>query len=185
MNLIFRLLRVLIWGLLFGPKIDPLGRSIVSFRVWPNDLDINIHMNNGRYLTIMDLGRLDLILRSGFGRIMLKRRWSAVLGSVTIRYRRALTPFQRYDMVTRILGWDEKWVFIEQQFVVDGQACAIGYAKAIIISGDRALPMTEMLAAIGYAFPSPPLPDGIRSWLDAERDLSVAPHASVERPTIH
>lgn len=184
MNLIFRLLRVLIRGLI-GPRIDPLGRSILSFRVCPHDLDINIHMNNGRYLSIMDLGRLDLILRSGFGRTMLKRRWRAVLGSITIRYRRALTPFQRYDLVTRILGWDEKWVFIEQQFVVDGQACAIGYSKAIIIDGDRALPMTEMLAAIGYGFPSPPLPDGIRSWLDAERDLSAAPHAPTDRPTIH
>ena len=184
MNLIFRLVRVLILGL-FGPRIDPLGRSIVAFRVWPNDLDINIHMNNGRYLTIMDLGRLDLILRSGFGRIMLKRRWSAVLGSVTIRYRRPLAPFQRYQIVTRILGWDEKWVFIEQQFVVDGQACAIAYSKAIVIDGARALPMTEMLAAIDYGFPSPPLPDGIRSWLDAERDLTAAPHASAAHPTIH
>jgi acyl-CoA thioesterase FadM len=184
MNLIFRLLRVLIWGL-FGPRIDPLGRSIMSFRVWPHDCDINIHMNNGRYLTLMDLGRLDLILRSGFVRIMLKRRWSAVLGSVTIRYRRPLRPLQRYDLVTRILGWDEKWVFIEQQFVVAGQAHAIGYAKAIITEGARALPMSEMLAAIGYAYPSPPLPDGIHSWLDAERDLSAAPRASAERPTIH
>ena len=56
MNLIFRLLRILVWGLV-GPRLDPLGRSIVSFRVWPNDLDINIHMNNGRYLTIMDIVR--------------------------------------------------------------------------------------------------------------------------------
>ena len=184
MNLIFRLLRVLIWGLV-GPKIDPLGRSVVSFRVWPNDLDINIHMNNGRYLTIMDLGRIDLILRSGFGRIMLKRRWSAVLGSVTVRYRQPLKPFQRYELATRILGWDEKWVFIEQQFVVDGQACAIGYTKAIVVEGARALPMSEMLAAIGYRFPSPPLPEGIRSWLDAERDLAAAPRGPVERPTIH
>src|SRR5579859_5387361 len=178
MNLVFRLLRILVWGLI-GPKIDPLGRSIVSFRVWPNDLDINIHMNNGRYLTIMDLGRLDLILRSGFGRIMLKRKWSAVLGSVTVRFRRPLQPFQRYDLVTRILGWDEKCVFIEQQFVVAGQACAIGYAKAIIIEGTRALPMSEMLAAIGYAYPSPPLPDAIRSWLDAERELASAARGPV------
>ena len=184
MNLIVRLLRVLIWGFL-GPRIDPLGRSIVSFRVWPNDLDINIHMNNGRYLTLMDLGRLDLVLRSGFWRILWKRRWSAVLGSVTMRYRRPLKPFQRYDLITRVLGWDEKWLFVEQQFVVDGHAHAVGYAKAIFTEGARALPMTEMLAAIGYAYPSPPLPDGIHSWLDAERDLAAAPRASVERPTIH
>ena len=30
-------------------------------RVWPNDLDTNAHMNNGRYLTLMDLGRFDLM----------------------------------------------------------------------------------------------------------------------------
>jgi acyl-CoA thioesterase FadM len=184
MNLVIRLLRILIWGL-FGRRLDPLGRSIVAFRVWPNDLDINIHMNNGRYLSIMDLGRLDLMLRSGFLRTMLKRRWGAVLGSVTIRYRRPLLPFQRYDLVTRILGWDEKWVFIEQQFVRDGQVCAVGYSKAILMAAGKPLPMAGVLAALGYTYPSPRLPDGIHSWLDAERDLANAPRARTERPTIH
>ena len=35
------------------------------FRVWPHDLDTSLHMNNGRYWTLMDLGRADLMIRSG------------------------------------------------------------------------------------------------------------------------
>mgnify|MGYP003290859366 CR=1 FL=1 len=36
-----------------------LDDSRVCFRVLPNDCDVNLHMNNGRYWTIMDLGRAD------------------------------------------------------------------------------------------------------------------------------
>lgn len=34
-------------------------------RVYPNDLDVLLHVNNGVYLTYADLGRTDLMLRSG------------------------------------------------------------------------------------------------------------------------
>jgi acyl-ACP thioesterase len=54
MNLYLRLL----WTLLrapFKPRIV-LGDTIeLKLRVWPNDLDVNGHMNNGRYMTITDL----------------------------------------------------------------------------------------------------------------------------------
>ena len=32
------------------PPLEALGTSVLAFRVWPNDLDVNIHMNNGRFL---------------------------------------------------------------------------------------------------------------------------------------
>ena len=85
MNLILRLIKVLV-AALFGQRLGVLDSSILTFRVWPNDLDINLHMNNGRYLTIMDLGRADLMIRCGLGKVILKRRWMPVLGAVTIQY---------------------------------------------------------------------------------------------------
>src|SRR4051812_35281882 len=84
------------------------GESVLRFRVMPGDLDINLHMNNGRYLSIMDLGRLDIILRSGIHRPMLRRRWTPLVGSETIRFRRSLTLFQRYELHSRLVGWDDK-----------------------------------------------------------------------------
>ena len=114
MNLILRMIKVLV-AALFGQRLGVLDSSILTFRVWPNDLDINLHMNNGRYLTIMDLGRADLMIRCGLGKVILKRRWMPVLGAVTIQYRRSLSPFQGFRLRTRILCWDEKWVFLEHR----------------------------------------------------------------------
>ena len=47
------------------PRIGLLDESAVGFRVLPGDLDVNVHLNNGRYLALMDLGRFDLLIRGG------------------------------------------------------------------------------------------------------------------------
>ena len=87
MNLYLRLLIIFIASY-FKPKIaDILATSVLRLRVWPNDLDLNVHMNNGRYLTIMDLGRLDLVLRTGLLKVMIRRGCLPVLSAASIRYR--------------------------------------------------------------------------------------------------
>jgi hypothetical protein len=48
-----------------APRIGLLEESAVGFRVLPGDLDVNVHLNNGRYLALMDLGRFDLLIRAG------------------------------------------------------------------------------------------------------------------------
>ena len=66
MNLWLRLIWVVI-AALSGRRVRlPQDPSRLMFRVWFHDLDPFRHMNNGRYLTIMDLGRTDLMLRSGW-----------------------------------------------------------------------------------------------------------------------
>lgn len=119
MNLWFRLL----WLLLrqpFRPRIGALDTSELDLRVWPSDLDPNLHMNNGRYLALMDLGRLDLVMATGLGRVCWRRGWRPVAGAISIRFRRPLNPFVRFSLKTRILGWDEKWFYLEQVFAEPG-----------------------------------------------------------------
>ena len=78
-----------------------------------NDLDLNLHMNNGRYFTVMDLGRIDLMIRTGVARWMWRRKWRPVVASETMRFPRALRPFQRYRLKTRVLWSDERWIFLD------------------------------------------------------------------------
>src|SRR5690606_32733351 len=87
MNLLFRLLKTLLRFFLLPSRIGILDESIVRFRVWPNDLDTNLHMNNGRYLTLMDLGRLDLLLRNGSVTFVIRNTWYPVLAGSLIRFR--------------------------------------------------------------------------------------------------
>lgn len=164
MVLFFRTL----WKLLtlgFRPALDPMGISVLRFRVWPNDLDVNVHMNNGRFLSIMDLGRFDLSFRTKLGWAMLRNRWQPLVGGITMRYRRSLAPFEPYELHTRLLGWDEKWVFLEQRFLKrDGDLAAEGVVKALFRGKAGNVPMAEVLRLMAYEGPPLELPEAIRRW---------------------
>jgi acyl-CoA thioesterase FadM len=173
MNLIFRVIAVLwrAWRRTTG--LAPLDPSVLTFRVLPNDLDPNWHMNNGRYLTIMDLGRFDLTLRTGLMRQIIKHRWMPVLGGAVIRYQRPLKLWQRYTLTTHILGWDEKWIYMEQHFDSDGKRCASALVKGLIRAPGQSVPTAEVMHSVGLALPSPPLPPHLREWITADASLGA------------
>jgi acyl-CoA thioesterase FadM len=154
MNLYFRLLFVLL-AEFFRPKAPLTSELSLRFRAWPHDLDFNLHMNNGRYLTLMDLGRLQLMVRAGLVPTILKRRWMPVVGTVDMRFRRSLRPFQGFTLRTRLVSWDEKWVYLEQRFFVGEKLMAEGKVKALFLSGKRFVPTREILSFAGES-PEPP-----------------------------
>lgn len=168
MNLVVRLIKTLVLALM-ARRIGLLDRSSVTYRVWPNDLDFNLHMNNGRYLTLMDLGRTDLMIRSGFARVALARRWMPVLAGATIRYRRSLAPFQRFRLDSRLVGWDDRWLYLEQRFeTMDGRPAASAMVRAVFLGGGRTIPTAEVVAAAGIAPQSPVLPPDFAAWIASE-----------------
>ncbi|WP_243293303.1 thioesterase family protein [Geothrix mesophila] len=147
------------------PGLDPLAVSVLHFRVWPNDLDMNVHMNNGRFLSIMDLGRFDLTFRTKLGRAMLRNRWKPLVGGITMRYRRSLELFEPFTLHTRLLGWDDKWVFLEQRFLKrDGDLAAEGVVKALFRGKAGNVPMAEVLRLMDYEGPQLEVPEAIRRW---------------------
>jgi acyl-CoA thioesterase FadM len=82
--------------------------------------------------------------------------------SVTIRYRRELKPFQKFDVVSKIVGWDDRNMFIEQRIVVGGFVHAVATSKMVMAKGT----FTAVLEALGHMDPSPPLPKDILSWTE-------------------
>ena len=177
MNLIFRLLCLLLTTRWRG-RLGPLDESVLKLRVWPVDLDVNLHMNNGRYLSVMDLGRVDVILRTGLLLPLLRRRWAPLAGSATLRFRRSLGPFSRYELRSRILGWDDKWFFFDQRFVRDGQLMAHGLAKALLRSRSGNVAPIDVLGAAGLPTESPPLSAAIIAWREAETAIIDASHCT-------
>lgn len=153
------------------PALEPLGESVVSFRVWPSDLDTNRHLNNGRYLTLMDLGRWDLMARNGVLAHVVKRRWTPVVGAATMRFRRSLDPFQRYGLRTRLLGWDERAFYIGQTFERAGEPCATGVVRAVLLGAEGRVAPQAVVDLVAPGLPSPALPEWVGLWraaLDAQ-----------------
>ncbi len=163
MNLYLRLLWLL-WRLRSLQRRGLFEESRIAFCVWPTDCDLNLHMNNGRYLTFMDLGRVHLTAQSGLLREALRRRWMPVLAAAEITYIRSLKPFQRFDLVTRLLTWDEKYIYLEQAFDCDGKLCAQAYVKGVFLHKGARVPNAEVLQAIGYRDAPPPMSEALRQW---------------------
>lgn len=166
--MLLRLLAAVVAALL-RPRVGLLDECAIALRVWPNDLDSNLHMNNSRYLLAMDVGRWELVMRTGFWRELWRRRWFPVVGSATLRFRRSLDPFQRYRLVTRLVAWDEKWCFLEQRFERGGHVHAVGRVKALFRGPQGHVRTAALLSAAGYP-EAPPrqMPEAIRLWQEAE-----------------
>lgn len=134
MSLIFRMLWLLLSSL-FKPRlphIKPINE--LNMRVLPNDLDINMHMNNGRYLTICDLSRVDMFIRSGLAKTMLKEKWIPIITEHTMVYKKALKPFQKYTVKMDVTGWDERNFVMVHTFLVGKRVAAEGTSKGVIYS---------------------------------------------------
>lgn len=140
----------------FAKKLAVLEPSRLSLLVCPNDLDVYGHLNNGRYLALMDLGRIDLIWRSKLADLVYKRKWYPLVAGVTIRYRRPLRLFQGFTLVTRVASWDSKWIYVEQLFVHRGKAIARAIVRGILRGPEDSIPTAQVLEALGLDPNMPP-----------------------------
>ena len=128
MNKLLRTLWLLLVSSRRRPKIGILDVAHTPFRVRPTDIDILRHMNNGVYLSMADLGRFDLLIRSGVWDIFNERGWYPVVANQTISYRKSLDLWTKYDLQSKVVGVDERGLFVEQRFVVNGEI----YAQMVI-----------------------------------------------------
>jgi acyl-CoA thioesterase FadM len=137
------------------------------------DLDLNMHQNNGRYLSCMDIGRFDLAFALGLHIPIFKHKWMPLLGSSTIRYRKSLALWQSFELVTSIAGWDEKWVFMQQEFSVKDEIYALGATKVLFRSKQGNIPTATLMEYANIEEQSPQLPKWIQDWHVADQALGA------------
>lgn len=171
MNLWWRTLLTMVRARLrvrFGGRLDPTGVSRVRLTTLPTDLDMFRHMNNGRYLSLADLGRFDLIVRTGVFDAMKKQNWFAVVASETVTFRKSLTLWQRFEIESRLAGHDDRAVYLEHRIVRGGEIYASVLVRARFVKrSGGAVQHDELFAALGRPDDLPPLADWVRPWAEA------------------
>ena len=151
MNLYIRLFLLLIKLRFKSKQIHILDETITKLVVLPNDLDINMHMNNSRYLTVMDLGRVEFSMATQIFHLSRKKKLVGIVGKINIEYLRPLKLWQKYTITTRCISWDEKWFYIGQKFESNGKVVARAVVK-LLFRGQEGVNTTptKMLSLIGY-----------------------------------
>ncbi len=145
--------------------IDPLSVGRIRVRTLPTDIDLLGHMNNGRYGSLFDLGRFDLLIRTGLWDALRSQRWYAVVATETITFRKSLELWQRFDVESRLMGHDDRSVYLMHRAVVDGEVYAemIVRARFLRRSGG-VVPHEELFTAIRQPDELPPIPSWVADW---------------------
>lgn len=152
-------------------RLPPLGlfdTHVSHHRCWPWDLDPWAELNNGRTLTLYDLGRLPLGRRTGLDVVLREKRWGLTVAGSTTRYRRRVTMLARLTMHTRCLGWDGRFLYMEQS-MWQGEDCASHVLiRSAVVGKAGIVPPAEMALALGASPESPALSDWVQAWIAAE-----------------
>jgi acyl-CoA thioesterase FadM len=150
---------------------------VTTLTCWPWDIDLWMELNNGRTLTVMDLGRVVMFRRMGFVEAMQKNRWGGTIAGASIRYRRRVRMLETMELRSRIVGWDDRFSYAEQSIWI-GEACAShALLRMAVTSKSGIVPTAELARALDMPKVSPPLPDWITAWIAADAQRPWPPMA--------
>lgn len=158
-----------------GRQIDILDTVVSQHIAWPWDIDPWKDLNNGRTLTLFDLGRIELAQASGLNVALLRNRWGIVVAGNTTRYRKRITMFQRFEMRTRVIGWDHRFVYMEQAMWRGAECCNHILVRGAVTSRAGIVPPEQVVAVLGADTTSPELPDWVRHWIAADHERPWPP----------
>jgi acyl-CoA thioesterase FadM len=152
-----------------APALPLTGTHVSRHMCLPWDIDLWMELNNGRTLTLYDLGRLPLAKRAGLIGAMKRNGWGLTMAGAIVRYRRRIRMFEVVEMRSRALCWDARFIYLEQSmWKADGE-CAnhIVYRAALTDRNGIVAPGQAARAITGDAA-SPPMPEWIAAWVAAE-----------------
>jgi len=152
------------------PALAQVTDTHVSHHIcWPQDLDIFLELNNGRALTLFDLGRIALAKRVGLLDTLRRERWGLTMAGSSVRYRRRIHGFEKFEVRSRVVCWDDKFTYLEQSMWKRNGECANHVLYRVAVTDKNGLVRTDRLqSALGLDAPSPPFPAWIANWCAAE-----------------
>ncbi len=152
-----------------APDLPLLGTHVSNHMCWPWDLDFWAELNNGRTLTLFDLGRIPLAKRMGLVKADAKNKWGMTVAGVSIRYRQRIRIFHRVEMQSRAIGWDDRFLYLEQSFWNRrGECTTHGLYRMAVTSADGIVHPDTVASEIGHSGERPTLPDWVQAWIAAD-----------------
>ena len=104
-------------------------------------MDYNFHKSNSTYFQDLDVSRmhhLACLMRLGLHRAHFRNapdrpnewdegKFRIMFGGVTCTFKKEIQPYQSYEIWTRVLSWDQKWLYLVCHIVKKGAVKPKGY----------------------------------------------------------
>lgn len=151
-----------------APAIE-IGQDHVSHHIcWPWDLDFWFELNNGRTLSIYDLGRIPMASRLGLLTTLRKQSWGLTVAGSSVRYRKRVRAFDRLEMHSRVTTWDDRFIYLEQSMWHKGECTSHAMFRTAVTDNNGIVTTDRVMASLGLDGPRPELPNWISDWIVSE-----------------
>ena len=151
-----------------APDLGLTDTHVSHHTCWPWDIDLWMELNNGRTLTIYDLSRLPLAKRVGLITVLKKKRWGLTMAGASVRYRRRVRMFDRVEIRSRAVCWDDKFLYLEQSMWCRGEATSHILYRSAVTDRNGIVSPDQVIDALAPGATTPDMPDWIAAWIAAE-----------------
>lgn len=151
-----------------APPLPIDGVHVSTHTCLPWDLDFWWELNNGRTLSLYDLGRIPLMMRTGVMAALRRNGWGVTIAGSAVRYRRRVRAFQRVELRSATIGRDARFFYLHHAMWRHGEALSAGIFRAAVTGPGGIVPTDRLAAALGVPEWSPPLPEWVAAWSAAE-----------------
>lgn len=159
-----------------------VGEAHISHHIcWPWDIDMWLELNNGRTLTLTDLGGLPMAQRNGLIGLLRREGWQSTMAGASVRWRARIRPFERFELRSRALGWDDKFLYLDiSMWKRDGRCANQVLYRMAVTNRAGLVRMDRVIAALGGEVQSPDLPAWVLAWAEADADRPWPPESPEE-----
>ncbi|KAL2401264.1 Thioesterase poxG [Exophiala dermatitidis] len=177
---------------------------VTSSRSGLYECDINGHKSDSTYFSDLDINRIHLISKLFKGALnpallpadkrRRARKMRVLLGGAACMWRKEIKPFVPYEIHTRVLAWEGKWIYLISHFVpvqssrkrsnrasrdkansedVDAQVLASSVSKYVFKDGRKTVEAAVALESIGLLPAEEGEDNGDRARIEEERQKGM------------
>lgn len=136
----------------FRSKLTVTEESIIKFRVWLTDVDASV-MNHAAMMSALEMGRIDLMVRTGFFKLARKKKWYFPSGGISVQFLRPLKLFEKAYIKTRVFHMNDRWLYIEQKIMRLDKEIALCIVKSTVKKGRETVNNQEIAKQLGITEP--------------------------------
>jgi hypothetical protein len=120
----------------------------------------------------MAFARWELLFGSEFRSLAFKNKWAPVTTAETVTYRRSIQAFEKFQVTTKIVFWDDERFYVEHRFMCNDRLCLRALVEGMIRSPEGVLKPGEMFEQTGDVGEKPKISQQLLAEIEALRSAS-------------
>ena len=152
----------------FLDRINLEDESSLVFRASIFDIDPLVEINNGRYLTLADIGRFNHGFRTGFFKKSRENNLYFTVVGLNAKYRYRIPFGKKFTMTTKIIYYDDKWIYYHHNFIFNNRITTSLLARTGVLKNGKLVKPEDVEGYFEMDLPKLNLPQWVEHWIEAD-----------------